>query len=124
MNLFGQRRFEEPQHKKLFSWIRSVVVKRQDDGLHEFGRPILRHFEDQSGQIGRTRLQQIEEMLIRLQTRAGISRQLLQAVGKCRCGSGTGSGGVFGGVNLSLRLMLLQILVVIDDVLQSDSIAD
>ena len=60
--------------------IRCVVVERQDDGLHELGGLALRHLEDELGQVVGVRLQQVEQVLVRLQLTATLLAQSLQTL--------------------------------------------
>ena len=78
--LLFQRRAEQFEQEELLALVGAKVVQGEDDGLHEFRRLGLRHGEDEFGEVGGRRLQEVEEALVRVQLLATLLPQRLQAV--------------------------------------------
>ena len=71
---------EQLQQQIFFTLVCSVVVQRQYCWLHELGHAAQRHRKHQSGQVDGVRLQQVEQVLIGLQTVTVRFTQRLEAV--------------------------------------------
>lgn len=63
--------------------VRRIVIQRQDRRLHELGRTALWDLEDELGEVRRVRLEEIEEMLVRLKAITALLAQCLQAAVEC-----------------------------------------
>ena len=59
---------EEVEQEELLARVGGVVVEGEDDRFHELGGAALRHLKDELGQVGGVGLQQVEQVLVGLQT--------------------------------------------------------
>lgn len=83
-DLVLQSGLEQFQQQIFLALIRRVVVQRQDRRLHELSRATRRQSEDETRQVRRIRLKQVEQVLIGLQAVAvGFTQRLESAVRPC-----------------------------------------
>ena len=77
-DLLLERGLEQSQQQEFLALIRRVVVQRQDHRLHELGRATLRHLEDELREVDGIRLEQVEEVLVGLESLSTLFRECSQ----------------------------------------------
>eukprot|EP00052_Salpingoeca_macrocollata_P027178 m.257055 g.257055 ORF g.257055 m.257055 type:complete len:982 (-) comp22704_c2_seq1:406-3351(-) len=128
LHLIAQRRAEQLHQQVFFTRVAGVVVHRLDEvveeGLGLGRRPALQWLLDkhQPRQVHRVRLQQVEQVLVRLKPLARLLVERLEALRRQHSAWGAERKRRAGNV-WRLHAALLELLVLLDDVLQLNAVA-